>query len=654
MDLICERVIRKIVDIEDYITANALADLTGISASNIKHNLSDIKKELEKFGVLLQSIPKKGFLLVATTEQRNEIISALNAEVNRTSEFYTYRKLYILETLFLYQANYTIQLFSDELSVSRNTIQKDLELIDGELKKFHVCIKRVRNQGVILEGDEFNIRQAMINCNNSKYWNWSDNIILEDTGGMDRRISKKAYTYLTSTYEVELLEKIQAELWQLEQELGIEFVDISFGRLLEYIVITVERVRIGKRIQKNRYPEGSLLVGERMEQAAHTLLRNLLPAEKKGYPAEAQYLAARLFVASVCDDEVVEVPNGCREAVVDYLLKMETIIGTRVLSVNEDLIKELTIAFTRVKVREQFQILDWSELYRDIRKKFSGFYGICMANIDEVEESIGCRLGKDDVAWIVLLINNCINDADNRIPAMLVHGTNRHTAHYQKGRLEEALPGIYIRKNIYFKDFHPELAGDMQVIATVPFRDKIPHAIEITKHFSDKDLAYIAEELDGMEWKYQVKLLDEIKSEVFRQELMIPDLSAGTREEAIRQMAELLEAGGSVDSGFCEKVLERERFCPTSIGGEVAIPHQYRDGVLENRIVVARMRHRIRWDEEEKVKLIFLIAIRYREPLKVSILFHYLYELFENRELLDRLKKEECGSGMYDAVTDTA
>ncbi len=651
MDIISEKVIRSIVDVEGYITANSLADLTGISASNIKHNLSQVKQELEKFHVTLQSIPKKGFYLDATQEQRQEIIQALDEEVSRTSEFYTYRKEYILETLFLYRANYTIQLFADELAVSRNTIQKDLVQIDRELKKFHVKIKRVRNQGIILEGNEFNIRQSMIECNNSKYWNWNKDILLEDTGGMDKRISKKAYTYLSNTYSGKDLAVIQQQLRQGEQILGIQFVDISFGRLLEYLAITLERVRLGNKIQKIVRQEEMVYISSEYLQVAEKIVNQILPANKKGYTAEAQYLAARLFVASTCNDTEVQSNDDFKETVIDFLLGIEEIIGTKVLSIDEELIKELSIAFMRVKIREAFQILDWSELYRDIQKQLSPLYGICMTNLNEVENRIGCRFRQDDVAWIVLLIHNCISDIKNRIPAVLVHGTNRHTALYQKVKIEETIPKLNIIKNIYFKDFDPKLAGDALVIATVPFKDDADTVIEITKHISKKDMDCIQKGIDNMEWRYQVKLLQEIVEEVFSESLIIPDLQAPTKEDAIYKMAELLKAEGSVEDGYCGRVLEREKFCPTSIGNEIAVPHHYQEYVIKNRIVIAKVRHRIRWNQDERVKLIFLIAIKYKEPLKVKVLFHFMYELMENHELLQQMKSAETNTQIYEYIT---
>lgn len=650
MDIISEKVIRCIVEVEGYITTSDLAEMTGISTSNIKHNLSYVRKELEKFQVVLQSIPKKGICLTATQEQRKAIICALNQEVRKTSEFYTYRKEYILETLFWFQANYTIQLFMDELLVSKNTIQKDLNRIENELRKFHVSIRRVQNQGIVLEGEEFNIRQSMIECNNSKYWNWNQNTISNDTGDMDKRISKKAYTYMSDTYSVKELTRVQNILHFGEQRLGVQFIDISFCRLLEYLVITSERVRIGKQIMKNTRGDITSQISHKYLEVAIEMLNKILPECKKGYMAEAQYLAARLFVAPTCNDNDIECKDECKDIVISFLIKIEEIIDAKVLSVNEELIKELNIAFLRVKIRERYQILDWSDLHTDIQKQLTGLYGICMANLHEVEDSIGCHFRQDDVAWIVLLINICIQDVNNRIPALLVHGTNYHTALYQKRKIEEAIPKLKIKKCIYFNEFNLEQNMDALVISTVPMKEEAENIIEITKHLCEEDLEIIKAELENVEWKYQSKILQEIIQEVFREKLIISDLNVRKKEEAITKMAELLEAEGYVEPEYCQKVLTREEICPTTIGNEIAIPHHYQEFIHGNCIAVARLRNPISWNHEEKVRLIFLIAIKYKEPIKVKILFHYLYVLIENQELMKKIKTAENSSKILEYI----
>ena len=75
------------------------------------------------------------------------ILDDLNEYANKDPESFYYRKNYILDTLFYYPAKYTIQLFSEELCVSRNIIQKDLKHIEDYLSEFNLTLTKVRNQG---------------------------------------------------------------------------------------------------------------------------------------------------------------------------------------------------------------------------------------------------------------------------------------------------------------------------------------------------------------------------------------------------------------------------------------------------------------------------------------------------------------------------
>ena len=440
MDVISEKVIRCLLENDGYVTTASLADMTGISVSSIKHNLNWIREELEKFQICLQSTPKKGFCLIATEEERFKALQKLEEEASRHKDSFIFRKGYILETLFDFKANYTIQLFSEELAVSRNTIQKDLDQIKEQLAPLNVDIKKVRNQGVVLVGEEFNIRQAIIAHNNSKYWNWNPDTILEVADGFDKRVSKKAYTYLSGTYsEVNLL-KIQKLLCEVEESLGITLVDISFCRLIEYLAIMRQRIMnlnmISKTDREKKLPE----IDVRFLETSEDTVKKLVPKIGKSLEPESRYLAVCLFANYTCENSETESSSDYWKMARDYLRSLEPVLEMKRLCEDEELVSELGLFFRQVKVREEYQILVWDELHRDIQKQLSGLYAACMANLFIVEERINTMFRQDDVAWVALLIHNFMTDVKNKTEAVFLHATDRHTALYQKRKIEKMIP----------------------------------------------------------------------------------------------------------------------------------------------------------------------------------------------------------------------
>ena len=245
MKNLVKKIIRTLLDVHDYMTADELARIVNVSVSSIKHNIKDVREELKKYDIELLSIPRKGFCLDIDNSQRALTLQEID-NANSPDSF-SFRKNYILDTLFQYNSVYTIQLFADELYVSRSIIRKDLQYITNILERHDLTLMKKRNYGIVIEGNEFNIRQAMIEHNIKKY-SVSDSFELPED--LDRRFDSKKYSYFRNTYENIDMSKILTAVQKLEEELDITFSDDSFYQLLEYIIVSLIRMKNEKLKKK--------------------------------------------------------------------------------------------------------------------------------------------------------------------------------------------------------------------------------------------------------------------------------------------------------------------------------------------------------------------------------------------------------------------
>lgn len=246
MNNLQEKVIRAMVDMYGFYSIEELSEMTNISVSSIKHSLGDIAEQIEEYGARLLRVPRKGICMVASDKEREKIVEELDSYANSNPESFVYRKNYILDILFNFPANYTIGLFSEELCVSRQVIQKDLNEIKEYLKQFHLKLIKRRNRGIEILGHEFDFRQALIDIRNAKYWKHA---YIEDLPAkLDYRISKRAYTFFSQYYSKNDIMMVQEYLAQSEKKLGIILIDISFCRLTEYLLMSKSRIEEGKKI----------------------------------------------------------------------------------------------------------------------------------------------------------------------------------------------------------------------------------------------------------------------------------------------------------------------------------------------------------------------------------------------------------------------
>ncbi len=246
---IVEKIAKELVNIHGNISTQELAERIGVSTSSIKHNLASVRGLLREQGVNLMSVPQKGMYIEATEEQREELDNMLRQFANHDPVSEGFRRDYIFQTVFRYQgaANYTLQLLAGELYVSRSAISRDLQYLNKFLEMFHVRITAKKNKGIVIEGHEFEIRQALILYNNQKWWKET---YLEPPMELDVRLSCRAWTFLSNFYPecMEEIWDIQDALLEMEKKIELVFTDISFGRLMEYLAITRERMKHGKFI----------------------------------------------------------------------------------------------------------------------------------------------------------------------------------------------------------------------------------------------------------------------------------------------------------------------------------------------------------------------------------------------------------------------
>ena len=119
-----------------------------------------------------------------------------------------------------------------------------------------------------------------------------------------------------------------------------------------------------------------------------------------------------------------------------------------------------------------------------------------------------------------------------------------------------------------------------------------------------------------------------------QKDLINLNLQSSTKEDAIRELAQLMEntpAMGDLKS-FLEDVFERERLETTGIGDEIALPHARTDAVKQLIIAIGRSQRGIQFKSVDgrKVKLFFLMGTP-RESVS-----HYLKILAQLTRLLKR------------------
>lgn len=629
---------KELINIHGNISTQELAERLGVSTSSIRHNLSSVRALFGEKGVSLVSVPQKGLYIEATEEQRAEIDNMLLQFANHNPMSEGFRRDYIFQTVFRYQGGYTLQLLADELYVSRNAVSKDLQFLNKFLEMFHIKIAAKKNKGIVVEGHEFEIRQALILYNNQKWWNET---YLEPPKELDVRMSSRAWTFLSNFYpeSMEEIWEIQNALHEMERQIELLFTDISFGRLMEYLTITRERFKQEKYIL-SYIEEKRLTIGKRYLKAAEVFLSLYIGEEDECWKYERTYLAARLCEASTI--KCRKRSSGYSEAVEKYLKEVKNVVRRYYSGDDRELIENVEDLITAMRYRENYRIYDWTDLSKDIKEHLAGLYAICMMQIYILEEETGLKFREDDIARITLLIQNHMNK--RRKEAILVTASNEEENYYNLKKLKEKFPYIHFREIIDYRDFRIEDYERALVVSTVVLKEEAPNLVCITKHVSSKDMGVIKQKLADTGIYHQ-----EILEKVFC-ENMIFDITAKSKEDVLEQAVEKLMEFEYVEEGFLDAVLQREEILSTSIGNGVAIPHVYKEFVLKSGVAVIRLKNGVNWSEEERADLIFLFAIGDEDSRDVKKIFSHMYHILKEDYLIHKVRNANSKEEILELV----
>ncbi len=134
--------------------------------------------------------------------------------------------------------------------------------------------------------------------------------------------------------------------------------------------------------------------------------------------------------------------------------------------------------------------------------------------------------------------------------------------------------------------------------------------------------------------------------ECFKKECCLMELQANTRDEAIREMSEMLVKAGQVQDKelFIKDIMEREERGTTGIGLQVAVPHAPTEAVSDFVIGFGRSAKGLDFASMDG-DTVYLVFIMGTNPDKLVAYLKYLAALSR------LLRKSEFRKALMEAVT---
>jgi PTS system mannitol-specific IIA component len=123
-----------------------------------------------------------------------------------------------------------------------------------------------------------------------------------------------------------------------------------------------------------------------------------------------------------------------------------------------------------------------------------------------------------------------------------------------------------------------------------------------------------------------------------------------SKEEAMKEAADILQAAGAVTGAYYDAMLQREQTVSTYMGNELAIPHgtnETKDEILESALSVVRYDGGVDWDGNP---VTFVVGIAGKGDEHLEILSQIAI-LFSEEDDVARLKAAATPEELYALVS---
>ncbi|GGB54646.1 PTS mannose transporter subunit IIAB [Virgibacillus dakarensis] len=145
-------------------------------------------------------------------------------------------------------------------------------------------------------------------------------------------------------------------------------------------------------------------------------------------------------------------------------------------------------------------------------------------------------------------------------------------------------------------------------------------------------------------------------SELINEHLIDLNVKAKTKEDALREVANIAFNAGRVESAeaYLNGMMERENTSTTGFGGRIAIPHAKIDEVIKPTISVVKLEEAVDWQAMDDRPVQLLIALAVPTKQEGTVHLQLLAKLSENLmedEFTGALLSADTENEIYQTIT---
>lgn len=610
----------------------------GCSERTIRNDLDEIDRYLtETSNARLVRKPGFGVTLDMTESDKSEIASRLlRPAKHKEQETEEERLVAVAYQLLMETKPITIQELADKHYTSKTVIKKDLDTLREWLEKRDLAVVSKQKVGVLVDGKERDKRAAL-----SK---------------LSQLTGEAGQTFIKDRFAPHELDIVTRELKQLELDAQLAFTDEAFDNLLIHTLLMIRRTKLKQPITFSE--QEKIFVREKQEfRWTGAFIRKLERLFAVHFPEdEAAYLTAHILGGKIRSQARIETEDpGADPAaetaeargLAETLVRKMSALTWVDFGKDEVLMEGLRIHLYSTLNRLSYGLTVSNPMLQDIKRMYPYMFDMVIYATRELSAGYPFAIPEEEAAYLTLhfqaAVERLSQPAEDRKRIVTVCHMGVGMSQILRTKLERKFPELDVLDSVRKADLPAYLAQHSVdfIISTIPLEQINTPSITVSPLLEAGEMQKIADFIGKLDQEPgHAEHAGSILGLYTQPSLVYPRLSIGHRFELIEWLANELADQGFVDRDYAHQALLRERLSSTTIGGGIAIPHGDPKLIRTSRIAVATLQEPLEW-QEEKVSIVFMLALAPQEQEMMKKLFQRLSLLSEQPSTVERLVRAQ-------------
>lgn len=417
-----------------------------VTSTNLEKKYNLTRRQLGySFNKINDWLMTKNLPVIERTNQGHFIITQsvftrINGEEKSTHQDTTIlpekqRVHMIIMMLLSYGEELSLNHFTFELDVSKNTVLSDLKQVQTYLNDYDLVIRNSRKSGYLIEGKEFQIRKLLIHVTCQ---------LLQMNNGKGRI---KELTRIQS----ENIEEFNKRIEKVENTLNLRFTDEKMEAMPYVLLLILRRIEKGNEINSFSI-EYEELSDTKEHQATEEILYDF-----KGIPvAERLFITLHLLTTNVYSTESEEYIPDLIPAI-DSMLRSFEKRACIYLQDRQQLLDKLLQHIKPAYYRIKYQLTGTATIQDSLSKEFNGLHHLVKRSLGPLVDLIGSEIPESETTYITMLIGGWMtrqgDSIDQKIKAIVVCPQGVSVSKLMFNELRELFPEFVFLDSLSVREF---------------------------------------------------------------------------------------------------------------------------------------------------------------------------------------------------------